>query len=72
MVVRARVLLRLLVGPIAVAVFAGIRLAPYGAFTLAAGAYFTFTVAQGAILVWGRYQLRLARRRAAARRRLTR
>jgi len=67
-----RFIFRLLLGPLVVAMFAGIRLEPYGLMTSAAGAYLTFTVAQAAIVAWGRYQLRLARRRAAARRQPTR
>jgi hypothetical protein len=67
-----RGLLRLIVGPVAVAIFAGIRLAPYGAVTAAAGVYFTFVVTQAATMFWGRYQLHRARGLAAARRRLTR
>jgi hypothetical protein len=70
--VAPRAVLRLIVGPLAVAIFAGIRLAPYGALTAAAGVYFTFVVAQAAIVLWARYQLRRARSRAAARRRLIR
>jgi len=72
MPVRMRVILRLLLGPLAVAVFVGIRLGPDGIITSAAGAYLTFMGTQAAIFVWGRYQLRLARSRAAARRQPTR
>lgn len=67
-----RAILRLFLGPLAVAMFAGIQLWRYGMFAAAGGAYLVFVVAQVAIVFWGRYQLRMARRRLATRRRLGR
>lgn len=67
-----RGIFRLCVGPLAVALFAGIQLWRYGLLTAAAGAYFTFVVAEAAIVLAGRYQLRLARRRMTTRRRRAR
>lgn len=56
-------------GPFVVALLAGRQLWRYGLLTAAAGAYVTFLVAEAAIVLSGRYQLRLARRRMATRRR---
>ena len=53
-------------GPSAVAVFAGAELHPYGLTAEAVGASVTFLVAQAAVLSWSRYRLWRARRRLAA------
>jgi hypothetical protein len=69
MFLRGRVLVRIVFGPLAVATFAGVELARFGAFTAAAGAYFVFSASLVAVDLWARWHLRLARRRLAARRR---
>lgn len=61
---------RLVLAPLLVALVAAAELAPYGRLKAAAGAYVTFVCAQAVVVSWGRYQLWLARRRLAARRRL--
>jgi hypothetical protein len=61
-----RVLGALVLGPLAVAVFAGAQLHPYGRTAEAVGAYVTFLTAQAAVLAWSSYRLRRARRRLAA------
>jgi hypothetical protein len=58
--------LRLLVGPLAVAIFAGVQLAPHGHATAAFGAYLTFLASQAAVMLWARYRLRRARKLLAA------
>jgi hypothetical protein len=63
------VIARLFVGPLLVVLLAAINLLPRGAPTAAVGAYVTFVCAETAVVWWARYQLRLARRRFAARRR---
>jgi hypothetical protein len=67
-----RVSFRLFVGALAIALLAGIQLWRYGVLAAAAGGYFTFAVGEAAVVLWGRFQLRLARRRLATRRRLHR
>jgi hypothetical protein len=62
---RLRLLARSLIGPAAVATFAGIELRGYGALGAAAGAYVVFVLAQLAVGLWARRQLELARRRLA-------
>lgn len=65
---RPRLLLlsRLLLGPLAVAIFAGFQLASYGAGIAVVGAYATLVTAEAAVLGWDRLRLRLARRRIDA------
>jgi hypothetical protein len=58
-----RVLSRLVLGPLAVAVLAGVVLARFGILRAAAGAYLVFFVAHVAVRQWARLHLRLARRR---------
>jgi hypothetical protein len=43
---------RLLLGPLAVAIFAGTQLASYGTLAAALGAYATFVTAEAAVLAW--------------------
>jgi hypothetical protein len=59
-------------GPFVLALLAGIQLSGYGVLAAAAGAYVTFAVAEAGVVLWGRYQLRLARRRVATHRHLRR
>jgi hypothetical protein len=66
------VLLRLLIGPLAVAALAAIRLAPQGALAAATGATVTFALAHAAVVLWDRRQLQRSRRRSVERRRLRR
>jgi hypothetical protein len=68
MSVRVRTIARAVFGPLVVAVFAGVELARFGLLTAATGAYFVFSVALVVVDLWTRWQLRLARRRRAARR----
>ncbi len=58
---RLRLLGRRLLGPAAVATFAGVELRGYNAAIAAAGAYFVFAVTQISVDVWARWQLRRAR-----------
>jgi hypothetical protein len=53
-----RVIVRLFLGPLVIALLAGIQLSRYGAFTAVAGAYLTFAIAEAAVVLWGRYQVR--------------
>jgi hypothetical protein len=64
-----RAITRLLIGPLLVGLLAGIELRRYGVAAAAAGVYFVFVAAEATVLLWGRYQLRLARRRLPSRRR---
>jgi hypothetical protein len=57
---------RLVLGPLAVAVFAGIQLAPHGRATAAFGAYLTFLACQAAVVAWTHHNLRRAHKRLAA------
>jgi hypothetical protein len=57
---------RMLLGPIAVGAFTGTELSGRGALTAAIGAYTAFVAAQGAVVLWGRWQLHRARLRLAA------
>lgn len=61
-----RAVLRLLIGPLAVAAFAGVQLARYGIAAAAIGAYVTFLVSHHAVRLWARYRLHRARKRLAA------
>ncbi len=63
-----RACLRLVVGPLLVAAFAGAELSRLGAFVAAAAAYFIFVIAQVAVDLWVRLQLRVAGRRYRVRR----
>lgn len=61
-----RTLASLVLGPLAVAAFAGAQLSPYGRTAEVIGAYLTFLASQAAVLLWARYRLHRARRRLAA------
>jgi hypothetical protein len=63
MSVRLRAVSRLVLGPLIVAVLAGVVLARFGVFRAAVAAYLVFFVAHAAVRQWDRLQLRLARRR---------
>jgi hypothetical protein len=65
-----RLIVRLFLAPLLVALFTAAELRQFGVPTAAAGGYVAFVCAEAAVLFWGRYQLRLARRRLGARRRL--
>lgn len=53
-----------LLGPFAVAVFAGVGIAKVAGTTAAGiGAYLTLIAAEAAVVLWSRYHLRLARHR---------
>ena len=54
---------RLVLAPLVAALLSAAELLPSGHLTAVAGVYATFVCAQAAVLVWGRYQLWLARRR---------
>ena len=56
---------RMLLGPLAVGVFAGVELAQRGAMTAALGGYTAFVLAQLAVVFWGRWRLHRARRHLA-------
>ena len=62
---RLRLLGRWLLGPAAVATFAGVELRGNGTAVAAAGAYFVLAVTQISIDVWARWQLHRARHRLA-------
>jgi hypothetical protein len=63
---RLRIVVRLLVGPLLVGVFAGFEFARFGAFAAVAAGYLTFVVAQVAIDRWTRLQARRAWKRLRA------
>ena len=58
-----RLVLRLVIGPAAVASFAAVELRRDGHLAQAAGAYLAFTASIFLISAWGRWQLRLIKRR---------
>jgi hypothetical protein len=62
-------IVRLFLGPLLVALLAGIGLWRYGVLFATVGAYLTFVATQAAVVWWSRYQLRLARRRLDVQRR---
>ena len=62
----ARLVGRMLLGPMAVGAFAGIELGGKGAIMAGVVAYTAFLAAQGAVVFWGRWQLHRARLRLAA------
>ena len=64
-VIRWWMLWRLVAGPLAPAVLAGIELARFGVLTAAAGAYIVFAFSAVAVDSWLRWQHRLAQRRLA-------
>lgn len=57
---------RLLLGPFAVAIFAGLQLGSYGTLAAALGAYATFVTAEAAVIGWDRLRLRRARKQIDA------
>jgi len=56
---------RMLLGPLAIAVVAGIEFAGRGAGVAVLAGYVSFVAAQTAVRLWGRWQLRRARARLA-------
>jgi hypothetical protein len=63
------VILRLVLGPLLVALLPGVELSRYGVLTAAISAYLGFVAEQAGVGVSGRYRLRVAERRLAAQRR---
>lgn len=61
---------RLVIGPLLVALLAGIELWRFSVVTAVVGGYFALVVAEATVFLWGRVRLRLARRRLATRHRL--
>lgn len=67
-----RAISRLVIGPLLVALLAGIELWRFGVAAAEVGGYFAFVAAEATVFLWGRFRLRLARRRLATRHRLRR
>jgi hypothetical protein len=66
LLLRLRVFGLFVLGPVVVAVFAGVELGRYGAVIAAAAACLVFILARGAVGRWSRLRVRRARRRIAS------
>jgi hypothetical protein len=55
-----------MLGPLAVAIFAGFQLGSYGILAAALGAYVTFVTAEVAVIGWDKLRLRRARKQIDA------
>jgi len=61
----AKALLRMVVGPLVIAVVAGVEFAGRGSGAAVLAAYVSFVAAQSAVRLWGRWQVHRARMRLA-------